>query len=63
MTEQDISVLEDVFTDIKVEQEALYLALHEKDISREAVKNLRSEVDEKAIREKVREQLVSTLFS
>lgn len=63
MTEQDASVLEDMFTDIKVEQEALYSALKGHDIPRETVKALRSEVDETAIRDKVREQLITALFS
>jgi hypothetical protein len=63
MTEQDISVLEDMFTDIKIEQDALYLALKDKDVPRETVEALRSEVDEKSIRDKVREQLIPALFS
>jgi len=52
-----------MFTDIKVEQEALYSALKGHDIPRETVKALRSEVDETAIRDKVREQLITALFS
>ena len=63
MTEETITVLVDALTDIKVEQEALYIALHQKDISRETVMALRSEVDEKAIRDEVRDKLLPALFT
>jgi hypothetical protein len=63
MNEETITVLVDVLTDIKVEQEALSLALQQKDIPRETVKALRAEVDEKSIRDGVREKLISALFT
>jgi Mg/Co/Ni transporter MgtE len=63
MNEETITVLVDMLTDIKVEQEALYIALHQKDISRETIKSLRDEVDETAIRNEVREKLLPALFT
>jgi len=63
MNEETITVLVDALTEIKVEQEALYIALHQKDISRETVMALRSEVDEKAIRDEVRDKLLPALFT
>jgi hypothetical protein len=63
MNEETITVLVDTLTEIKVEQEALYIALHQTDISRETVMALRSEVDEKAIRDGIREKLLPALFT
>jgi hypothetical protein len=63
MNEETITALVNVLTDIKVEQEALYLALQQKDIPRETVKSLRGEIDEQSIREEVREKLLPALFS
>ena len=63
MNEDTITVLIEAFTDIKVELEAVCLALQQKDIPRETIERLRGEVDEKAIRGEVREKLLPALFT
>lgn len=63
MTEETITVLVETFTDIKVELEAVCLALQQKDIPRETIKALEGEVDREAIRDAVREKLLPALFS
>lgn len=63
MTEDDITVLVDAFTDIKVDVKAIHLALEQNNIPAETIQNPRSEVDEKAVRDDVREKLIPALFS
>jgi signal recognition particle GTPase len=63
MNEDTITVLIEAFTDIKVELEAVCLALQQKDVPRETITSLRGEVDEKAIRDEVRERLLPALFT
>jgi hypothetical protein len=63
MNEETITVLVEVFTDVRVELEAVCLALQQKDIPRETIKALESEVDRTAIQNAVREKLLPALFS
>lgn len=63
MNEETITVLVETFTEIKVEVEAVRLALQQKDIPHETIEALQSEVDAKAIRAEIREKLMPALFS
>ncbi len=61
MNEEDITVLAEIITDVKVEVEAICLAIQQNDIPRETIKSLRSEVDSDAIRKEVEGKLKPAL--